>query len=112
MRVRMRIPRRIPQHHVTIGPSGGRTPDTPPPTVSLEDPPVPYAVFFPGRAAAAPGAGRAWVGHPAWGLVNQAEGALDRPLARLLLEADEAELSGTSASQLAVPLTSLVARGA
>ncbi len=70
---------------------------------------MPYAVIFPGQGAAAPGAGRAWVGHPAWDLVNQAEGTLDRPLARLLLEAHEAELSGTGASQLAVLLTSLVA---
>jgi [acyl-carrier-protein] S-malonyltransferase len=70
---------------------------------------VPYAVIFPGQGAAAPGAGRTWVDHPAWDVVAQAEAVLDRPVARLLLEADEAELSGTGASQLAVLLTSLVA---
>jgi [acyl-carrier-protein] S-malonyltransferase len=70
---------------------------------------VPYAVIFPGQGAAAPGAGRAWVEHPAWDVVGQAEATLDRPLARLLLEADEAELTGTGASQLAVLLSSLVA---
>ncbi|HET6663667.1 MAG TPA: ACP S-malonyltransferase [Acidimicrobiales bacterium] len=70
---------------------------------------MPYAVIFPGQGAAAPGAGRAWVEHPAWDVVGQAEATLDRPLARLLLEADEAELTGTGASQLAMLLSSLVA---
>jgi [acyl-carrier-protein] S-malonyltransferase len=70
---------------------------------------VPYAVIFPGQGAAAPGAGRAWVDHPAWEVVTEAESVLDRPLARLLLDADAAELSATGASQLAVLLTSLVA---
>jgi [acyl-carrier-protein] S-malonyltransferase len=70
---------------------------------------VPYAVIFPGQGAAAPGAGRAWVDHPAWDVVGQAEAVLDRPLARLLLEADKSELAATGASQLAVLLTSLVA---
>jgi [acyl-carrier-protein] S-malonyltransferase len=70
---------------------------------------VPYAVIFPGQGAAAPGAGRTWVDHPAWAVVTEAEAALDRPLARLLLDADAAELSTTGASQLAVLLTSLVA---
>jgi [acyl-carrier-protein] S-malonyltransferase len=70
---------------------------------------VPYAVIFPGQGAAAPGAGRAWVDHQAWGVVGQAEAVLDRPVARLLLEADAVELSATGASQLAVLLTSLLA---
>lgn len=70
---------------------------------------MPYAVIFPGQGAAAPGVGRAWVDHPAWDVVRQAEATLDRPVARLILEADEEELSGTGASQLAVLLTSLVA---
>jgi malonyl CoA-acyl carrier protein transacylase len=69
---------------------------------------VPYAVIFPGQGAAAPGAGRPWVDHQAWDVVGQAEAVLDRPLARLLLEADAAELAATGASQLAVLLTSLV----
>ncbi len=70
---------------------------------------MPYAVIFPGQGASAPGAGRAWADHQAWDVVRQAEAVLDRPLARLLLEADAAELAATGASQLAVLLTSLMA---
>jgi [acyl-carrier-protein] S-malonyltransferase len=70
---------------------------------------VPYAVIFPGQGAATPGAGSAWRDHPTWDVVAAAEAAVDRPLARLLLEADAAELSTTRASQLAVLLGSLVA---
>jgi len=70
---------------------------------------VPYAVIFPGQGAATPGAGRPWTDHPAWSTVTEAEAATERPLARLLLEADAAELSTTRASQLAVLLGSLVA---
>lgn len=67
-----------------------------------------YAAIFPGQGAATPGAGRAWVDHPAWRVVTDAEAATGRPLARLLLDADAGELSTTGASQLAVLLTSLV----
>jgi [acyl-carrier-protein] S-malonyltransferase len=70
---------------------------------------VPYAVIFPGQGAAAPGVGRAWVDDQAWGVVDRAEEVLDRPVGRLLLEADDAELAATGASQLAVLLASLVA---
>ena len=70
---------------------------------------MPYAVIFPGQGAATPGAGQDWIDHPAWAVVAEAEGVLDRPLARLLLDADAAELSTTRASQLAVLLGSLVA---
>jgi [acyl-carrier-protein] S-malonyltransferase len=70
---------------------------------------VPYAVIFPGQGAAAPGVGRAWVDDQAWEVVASAEAVLDRPVARLLLEADGAELAATGASQLAVLLASLVA---
>jgi [acyl-carrier-protein] S-malonyltransferase len=69
---------------------------------------VPYAVIFPGQGAAAPQAGEAWRSHEAWSLVEDAEALLDRPLARLLLEADAAELATTRPSQLAVLLTSLL----
>lgn len=68
-----------------------------------------YAVIFPGQGAATPGAGQPWTDHPAWAVVGEAEAVLDRPLARLLLEADAAELATTRASQLAVLLGSLVA---
>jgi [acyl-carrier-protein] S-malonyltransferase len=70
---------------------------------------VPYAVIFPGQGAAVPGAGVPWQDHPAWSLVAEAESVLDRPLGRLLLDADKDELSTTRASQLAVFLTSLMA---
>jgi [acyl-carrier-protein] S-malonyltransferase len=70
---------------------------------------VPYAVIFPGQGAATPAAGRPWLDHPAWQVVADAEAATGRDLGRLLLEADEDELSSTGASQLAVLLTSLVA---
>jgi [acyl-carrier-protein] S-malonyltransferase len=70
---------------------------------------VPYAVIFPGQGAATPGAGNDWLDHPSWDVVAEAEAVLDRPLARLLLEADADELSSTESSQLAVLLTSLVA---
>jgi [acyl-carrier-protein] S-malonyltransferase len=69
---------------------------------------VPFAVIFPGQGAAAPGAGEPWLGHPAWSVVTDAEAVLDRPLARLLLEADAEELATTRSSQLAVYLHSLV----
>ena len=68
-----------------------------------------YAVIFPGQGAATPGAGQTWTDHPAWAVVAEAEDTLGRPLARLLLEADAAELATTRASQLAVLLGSLVA---
>lgn len=68
-----------------------------------------YAVIFPGQGAASPGAGEPWRDHPSWSVVTDAEAGLDQPLARLLLEADAAELGTTRASQLAVLLTSLVA---
>jgi [acyl-carrier-protein] S-malonyltransferase len=71
-------------------------------------PALPFAIVFPGQGAAAPELGRPWVEHPAWSVVEQAEAVLDRPLARLLLEADEGELAATRASQLAVLLHSLV----
>ena len=70
---------------------------------------MPYSVIFPGQGAAAPGVGLAWVDDRAWEVVGQAEALLDRPVARLLLEADAAELAATGASQLAVLLASLVA---
>jgi [acyl-carrier-protein] S-malonyltransferase len=70
---------------------------------------VSYAAIFPGQGAATPGAGKPWTDHAAWRVVDDAEAATGRPLARLLLDADADELSTTGASQLAVLLTSLVA---
>lgn len=70
---------------------------------------MPFAVVFPGQGAAAPGAGRPWVDHPAWQVILDAERLTGCDLARLLLDADAEELATTRASQLAVLLTSLVA---
>lgn len=70
---------------------------------------MPYAVIFPGQGAALPGAGEPWREHLSWAVVEEAEAVLQRPLARLLLEAEAAELATTAASQLAVLLTSLLA---
>lgn len=67
-----------------------------------------FAVIFPGQGAAQAGLGRPWVDHRAWSVVTDAEIVLDRPLARLLLDADDDELGTTRASQLAVLLHSLV----
>jgi [acyl-carrier-protein] S-malonyltransferase len=67
------------------------------------------AVLFPGQGSQQPGAGREWVGTPAWSVVERAEGALGEPLGPLLLEADEAELSRTRSAQLSVLLLSLMA---
>lgn len=69
---------------------------------------MPVAAIFPGQGAAEPGLGRPWADQPAWRVVDDAERLLDRPLARLLLDADADELGTTRASQLAVLLHSLV----
>lgn len=68
-----------------------------------------HVVIFPGQGAATPGAGAVWRAHEAWDVVTEAEAVLDRPLGRLLLEADADELATTRASQLAVFLGSLMA---
>jgi [acyl-carrier-protein] S-malonyltransferase len=70
---------------------------------------VSYAVIFPGQGAAAPGAGQVWRAHDAWATIDEAEAILDRPIGRLLLDADADELATTRASQLAVLATSLLA---
>lgn len=70
---------------------------------------MPYAVIFPGQGAVAPGAGDPWRHHRAWALVDEAEEVLERPLGRLLLDAQDDELATTGASQLAVLLASLLA---
>lgn len=67
------------------------------------------AVVFPGQGSQVPGAGRAWVDHPSWSVVAEAEQATGEPLAHLLLDAAVEELAATRASQLSVLLGSLVA---
>ena len=65
------------------------------------------AVMFPGQGSQEVGMGTAWRDHPAWSVVTRAEGALDEPLAPLLLD-EQAGLTRTRDVQLAVLLTSLV----
>ena len=50
-----------------------------------------------------------WQDQPAWEVIEQAEAALNEPLAHLLTTASEEDLSRTRNAQLAVLLTSLVA---
>ena len=69
---------------------------------------MPPAVVFPGQGSQQAGAGREWLDHPAWHVVEQAEAALGVSLAPLLLD-PEADLSRTRDSQLSVLLLSLVA---
>jgi [acyl-carrier-protein] S-malonyltransferase len=68
------------------------------------------AVVFPGQGTQVPGMGRAWRGSRAWdAVVERAEEALDEPVGRLLLDADEEELLRTRNAQLSVLLSSLLA---
>jgi [acyl-carrier-protein] S-malonyltransferase len=53
--------------------------------------------------------GEPWRASPAWDVVERAEAALGQPVGRLLLAADEADLSRTRDAQLAVLLASLLA---
>jgi len=53
--------------------------------------------------------GDPWRTSPAWEVVERAEAALGQPLAHLLLDATDAELSRTREAQLAVLLSSLLA---
>lgn len=67
------------------------------------------AVLFPGQGTQAPEMGRPWLDHPSWAVVEQAEAVLDRPLAPLLLDADDPALATTEGAQIAVFVTSLMA---
>src|SRR5215467_5335447 len=68
------------------------------------------AVVFPGQGTQETGMGAPWQDHPAWKIVEQAEGALGEPLTPLLLGTDAApRLARTREAQLAVLCTSLVA---
>src|SRR5260221_1423830 len=70
---------------------------------------VRVAIVFPGQGTQSPGMGAPWREHPAWKIVEQAEGALGEPLAPLLLDAPAEQLARTRNAQLAVLCTSLVA---
>jgi [acyl-carrier-protein] S-malonyltransferase len=66
------------------------------------------AFTFPGQGSQRPGMGRAWVDHPSWEVVGEASAVAGRDLARLLLEADQDELTLTANAQLATYVVSLV----
>jgi [acyl-carrier-protein] S-malonyltransferase len=53
--------------------------------------------------------GQEWLDEPEWQVVTHAEEVLQRPLARLLLDASDDELAHTDAGQLSVLLVSLMA---
>ena len=63
---------------------------------------------FPGQGSQRPGMGAPWVDHPSWELVADASDAVDRDVAALLLEADQAELTQTRNAQLACFTLSMV----
>jgi len=52
--------------------------------------------------------GRAWVDHPSWEVVGEASAVAGRDLSRLLLHADQDELTLTANAQLATYVVSLV----
>jgi [acyl-carrier-protein] S-malonyltransferase len=66
-------------------------------------------VLFPGQGTQTSRMGEPWRATPAWDVVERAESALGQPLAHLLLDATEEELSRTREAQLAVLLASLLA---
>jgi [acyl-carrier-protein] S-malonyltransferase len=66
-------------------------------------------MVFPGQGTQTPGMGAPWQDHPAWKLLEQAEGALGEPLRSLVLDAPAEQLARTRDAQLAVLCTSLVA---
>jgi [acyl-carrier-protein] S-malonyltransferase len=70
---------------------------------------VAIAVLFPGQGTQTSRMGDPWRGSPAWEVVERAETALGQPLAHLLLDASDADLSRTREAQLAVLLSSLLA---
>ena len=67
------------------------------------------AFTFPGQGSQREGMGRAWVDHPSWEVVGEASAVAGRDLGRLLLEADQEELTLTANAQLATYVVSLVA---
>ena len=66
-------------------------------------------MLFPGQGTQTSRMGEPWRASPAWDIVERAESALGQPLAHLLLEASDADLSRTREAQLAVLLSSLLA---
>ena len=63
------------------------------------------AVIFPGQGTQTTLMGAPWRDHPAWGVVDRAEAALDEPLSSLILDAPTEQLARTREARLAVLLT-------
>ncbi len=66
------------------------------------------AFTFPGQGSQRPGMGRAWTDHPSWEVVEDATRVSGQDLTRLLLHADQAELTLTANAQLTTFVLSLV----
>jgi len=66
------------------------------------------AFTFPGQGSQRPGMGAPWVDHPSWEVVEEASTRTERDLFRLLLEADQDELTRTANAQLSTYVLSLV----
>jgi len=66
------------------------------------------AFTFPGQGSQRPGMGRPWTEHPSWEVVEEASAVGGRDVARLLLHADQDELTLTANAQLATFVLSLV----
>lgn len=66
------------------------------------------AFTFPGQGSQRPGMGRPWLDHPSWEVVEEAAEVSGRDVARLLLDAEQEELTRTANAQLATFVLSLV----
>jgi len=66
------------------------------------------AFTFPGQGSQRPGMGRPWTEHPSWEVVDEASTVAGRDVGRLLLEAEQDELTLTANAQLATFVLSLV----
>ncbi|MHB8681919.1 MAG: ACP S-malonyltransferase [Acidimicrobiales bacterium] len=66
------------------------------------------AFTFPGQGSQRPGMGRPWTDHPSWEVVQEAAEIAGKDLERLLLDADQDELTATANAQLATFVLSLV----
>lgn len=66
------------------------------------------AFTFPGQGSQRQGMGRPWVNHPSWEVVGEASAVAGRDLHRLLVDADQDELTLTANAQLATFVLSLV----
>lgn len=66
------------------------------------------AFTFPGQGSQRPGMGRPWLDHPSWEVVEEAVEVSGRDVVRLLVDADQEELTRTANAQLATFVLSLV----